>query len=99
MGLLSKLFGGSDGDSSDECPWCGEPMSGVEHLDCGVDQLVARSSSSLSSGGSDDCEACQASLDDGIRYLPYEDGSNSHAYIICPSCNHENIRYGFGEDD
>jgi|tagenome__1003787_1003787.scaffolds.fasta_scaffold20982535_6 uncharacterized protein YbaR (Trm112 family) len=45
------------------------------------------------------CERCDAWLDDGVHYLPYEDGSNSHAYIICPSCKHENIQYGFGEDD
>lgn len=50
-----------------------------------------------SNGGS--CEMCQASLNGGERYLPYENGSSSYAYIECPSCKHENIRYGFGESD
>ncbi|WP_225828396.1 hypothetical protein [Streptomyces naphthomycinicus] len=53
--------------------------------------------SSRSSGGG--CAMCQASLARGERYLPYEDGSTPYAYISCPSCGHENIRYGFGEDD
>ncbi|MFG3344172.1 hypothetical protein ACGF1Z_03795 [Streptomyces sp. NPDC048018] len=48
--------------------------------------------------GGSSCEVCQSSLSTGTSYLPYEDGSNSHAYISCPSCGHENIRYGFGED-
>ena len=42
---------------------------------------------------------CQSSLARGVSYLPYENGSNSHAYIACPSCGHENVRYGLGEDD
>ncbi len=50
-------------------------------------------------GGSGSCEMCQSSLSGGVSYLPYEDGSNSHAYIACPSCSHQNVRYGFGEDD
>lgn len=46
-----------------------------------------------------ECEICQASLKDGERYLPYEDGSNEYAYIVCPECGHKNIMYGFGEDE
>lgn len=45
------------------------------------------------------CVSCQESIEHGINYLPWEDGSNSHAYIICPYCGFENIQYGFGEDD
>ncbi|MGY5015044.1 hypothetical protein ACWCY6_44550 [Streptomyces sp. 900105755] len=51
------------------------------------------------SRGSGTCQWCQAPLSGGTSYLPYEDGSNPHAYIVCPSCKQENIRYGFGEDD
>jgi hypothetical protein len=49
-------------------------------------------------GPGDDCTWCQSSLNGGTSYLPYEDGSNRSAYIICPSCGGENIRDGFGED-
>ncbi|WP_167542509.1 hypothetical protein [Streptomyces himastatinicus] len=36
----------------------------------------------------------------GWNELPlHEEGSNSHAYIVCPSCSQENIQYGFGEED
>ncbi|GAA0397873.1 hypothetical protein GCM10009530_56940 [Microbispora corallina] len=51
------------------------------------------------SGGGRTCRWCQSALSGGTIYLPYEDGSNSHAYIVCPSCKQENIQYGFGEDD
>jgi DNA-directed RNA polymerase subunit RPC12/RpoP len=50
------------------------------------------------SSGGRTCESCQSSLSGGDSYLPYEDGSNSYAYIRCPSCSHENTQYGFGED-
>lgn len=46
-----------------------------------------------------ECEACQESLSGGDSYMPYEDGNNAHAYIICPHCQHENVRYGMGGDD
>lgn len=62
-------------------------------------RLVEKMLSSRSSSSSGTCQMCQASLAGGDSYMPYEDGSNSHAYIVCPSCKHENIRYGFGEDD
>lgn len=45
------------------------------------------------------CENCQQSLADSFLTLPWEDGDNSHAYVTCPYCRHENIKYGFGEDD
>ncbi len=50
-------------------------------------------------GDSGSCEMCQSSLSEAVSYMPYEDGSNSHAYIKCSSCGQENVRYGFGEDD
>ncbi len=44
------------------------------------------------------CVWCQEPLSRGVHYLPWEDGSNSHAYIICPSCKQENTSYGLGGD-
>ena len=108
MGFLDKLLG-SFGGSTATCPWCDATIHGDdERYECpncvgGVffmedGQLVdSIHRGSRSSGGS--CEMCQASLAGGEQSLPYEDGSTSHAYIKCPSCGHENIRYGFGEDD
>jgi hypothetical protein len=106
------LYVNGVGGSTAICPWCNAKMRGdgelygTERFECpntdGVFFMVdgelvdAANYSSRSGGGS--CEMCQASLASGERYLPYEDGSNSHAYIKCPSCKHENIRYGFGED-
>lgn len=45
-----------------------------------------------------ECENCQASLAGSDVTLPWEDGSNSTAYVTCRSCGHENTGYGFGED-
>ena len=47
------------------------------------------------------CEWCQASVDSERCEMkhPYEDGSNSHAYWICPECGSKNTLYGYGEDD
>ncbi len=45
------------------------------------------------------CESCGQSLYGGVGSLPWEDGDNAYAYIRCPHCGHENIQYGFGEDD
>lgn len=50
-------------------------------------------------GGGRTCQWCQSALAGGTSYLPYEDGSNAYAYIVCPSCKQENTQYGFGEDD
>lgn len=46
----------------------------------------------------DTCYNCGASLDGGELILPWEDGDNSYAYIICPNCGERNIRDGYGED-
>jgi hypothetical protein len=108
MRFSDKLLGsiGGGGDSLDNCPYCGRPLSGFGCLSCDVEfvmeggKLVERGLSSRgSSDNSGSCEMCQASLHGADRYLPYEDGSNSRAYIKCSSCGHENNRYGFGEDD
>jgi ribosomal protein S27E len=45
-----------------------------------------------------ECENCQESLADSEGTLPWEDGNNADAYIICRHCRHKNIVYGFGED-
>lgn len=44
------------------------------------------------------CVWCQESLSHEDGVLPWADGSNRHAYIICPSCKQENIFYGIGDD-
>lgn len=46
-----------------------------------------------------DCENCQDSLAGGELTLPWADGNNPNAYVICPHCGHKNTMYGFGEDD
>lgn len=47
------------------------------------------------------CEWCQAEVDSEKcrMVLPYENGSNSHGYWICPKCGSKNTLYGYGEDD
>lgn len=46
-----------------------------------------------------ECINCQQSLDGGEVTLPWEDGDNEDAYVICPHCRCKNILYGFGDDD
>ena len=111
MGLLGKLLGGLGGRSAPPCPSCGATLDGEDLVPgsywcerCGslfktVDGELFDVKSLRSGGDAVSCEMCQSSLSGGTSYLPHEDGSNSHAYIVCPSCRHENIRYGFGEDD
>ena len=48
---------------------------------------------------SDPCINCERSLKGGALTLPWEDGGNANAYVICPHCGCKNIKYGFGEDD
>lgn len=111
MGLLSKLLGELGGGSAPPCPSCGATLDGDDLVagsywceSCGslfktVDEELSDAKSLRSGGGAGSCEICQSSLSGGTSYLPSEDGSNPHAYIVCPSCGHENIRNGFGEDD
>ena len=47
----------------------------------------------------DTCENCGRSLDGGELTLPWEDGDNPTAYVICPHCRYKNIQYGYGEDE
>ena len=102
---------GFDGGSTGSCPKCGTTfddeglVAGSHFCDgCGTlfksvggELLDVRDLREGAAGG--ECAMCQSSLARGVSYLPYENGSNSHAYIACPSCGHENVRYGLGEDD
>lgn len=111
MGLLGKLQGGLGGGSAPPCPSCGATLDGGDLVagsywceSCGnlfktVDGELFDAKSLRRGGGAGSCEICQSSLSGSTSYLPYEAGSNSHACIVCPSCGHENIRYGLGEDD
>ena len=36
------------------------------------------------------CESCGRSQDNGILVLPWEDGNNPTAYVICSHCRHKN---------
>ena len=47
----------------------------------------------------DVCISCGGSLAGAELTLPWEDGDNSHAYVRCPHCGFENIKYGYGDDD
>ncbi len=110
MGFFDKLLnsmGGGPGRPS--CPTCGgalDPEGLIEGSywceSCGtvfVDQINELVDLKELRPSGRTCTWCEASLDDGDHYLPYEDGSNSHAYIICPSCKGQNTQHGFGEDD
>ena len=112
MGRIDQL---SDGGAEQICPWCDTPLIGgaeggwgegrFECPDCtgGVffieDGVLVDSMHRGGGGGGRRSESCDSSLSGGQRYLPYENGSNSNAYIKCPSCGHENVRYGFGDDN
>lgn len=45
------------------------------------------------------CEDCQESLAGSELTLPWENGDNPYAYVVCRHCRHQNTVYGFGEDD
>jgi hypothetical protein len=111
LGFFDKLLSNLGGGAGPSCPTCGGTLDNEDLVEgsywcesCGLllkaqgDELVDVKSLRGSGRSGRTCEACQGSLDDGDHYLPYEDGRNSHAYIRC-SCGHENIQYGFGEDD
>ena len=109
VGFLDRLAGAIGRSSAPPCPGCGADLDGEELVDgsywcadCGRLFVMQAGEpvdvKDLRQGGLGDCVWCQSSLDGGTSYLPYEDGSNSHAYIICPSCGGENTREGFGED-
>ena len=47
----------------------------------------------------DECVDCGCSLEGCGVTLPWEDGDNPEAYVICPRCGAKNTVYGYGEDD
>jgi len=110
--LISSI-GGNDADSSVEtCPDCGghldtnnmgegfawcESCDTAYHVDAGAPYRVTPGSVGGAEQG--DCIYCQASLSGAVSYMPYEDGSNPEAYIVCPSCGEQNIREGMGDGD
>ncbi|MBO3091673.1 Sec23/Sec24 zinc finger-containing protein [Schleiferilactobacillus harbinensis] len=72
--------------------------------ECGFKNSISKSNivyldDSDSGTGEGSCENCGQSLAGGSHYLPWEDGSNEHAYIVCPYCGTKNVVYGFGGDD
>lgn len=110
MGFFDNLFGGGSGGVTATCLTCGATMKsddgnddrfecpncrGVFFVENG--ELIDPWNRPTGSAGK--CEICQSSLKGGDGSLPWEDGNNANAYIRCSSCGHENIRYGFGEDD
>ena len=113
MGLFDMLLDAiGGGDAQPACPDCGDALDQAgyrtdtywcerccrPYRDEGDGVPIYLPPGYLSPSGRT-CASCQSSLDGGDHHLPYEDGSNSHAYIICPSCRYENIQSGFGEDD
>jgi DNA-directed RNA polymerase subunit RPC12/RpoP len=46
-----------------------------------------------------ECENCQQALVGSELTVPWEDGDNAEAYVVCRHCRHRNTVYGFGEDD
>lgn len=111
MGFFDSLLSRIGNGPTDTCPMCAGTLDSEEHGDgsywcasCGVlyktvggelvDVKDLRESEGHAGGT---CEMCQASLSGGDSYLPYEDGSNSLAYMKCPSCGYKNEREGFGE--
>ena len=108
MGFFDKPKPSRGGGSTENCPWCGAALIGAKdggwvegRYECptcegGVffkeDGKLVDSMHRGSGDRSDSCDWCESSLSGGISYLPYEDGSNSDAYIICPSCRQKNYR-------
>lgn len=44
-------------------------------------------------------KSCGRSLDNGVLVLPWEEGDNPMAYVVCPHCRRKNTVYGYGKDD
>lgn len=92
------MFGDGEyqGEERFECP-NGEagPFFKADGLLMDVEQRLERHLRNR--GGGAKCESCGSSLAGGTHYLPYEDGSNTLAYVKCPACGHSNDREGFGE--
>lgn len=110
MGFWDKLLGELGGGSRRPCPDCGELLSGGDggRYECQNEGCTGwrvyfdedgllRDPPSRVGPRERTCPFCQSSLRGGDSYLPYEDGSNEFAYVVCPSCRSEVIREGFGE--
>ena len=46
-----------------------------------------------------ECPYCGCPLEKLELTLPWEDGDNDYAYVICPDCGAKIILDGYGEDD
>lgn len=111
MGLLGKLFGGGYSGESVTCSKCGSLMneSGEDRYECSnpicdnvsfrENGVIVDAFSPRRLGGGGTCESCGQSLSGSDLSLPWEDGDNAEAYVTCKYCGHENIKYGYGEDD
>ena len=47
----------------------------------------------------DYCVYCGEDMTKAKFVMPWEDGDNEEAYMICPHCREKNILYGYGDDD
>jgi hypothetical protein len=106
MGRLDKSEGSAGDIPERPCPKCGNSMRGEPNpvggqWECRDDSCREWGTTYFDQGGDlvvalrrvrDPCMYCQESLSGGASYLPWEDGSNSSAYIICPSCGEQNFR-------
>lgn len=66
-------------------------------FDCAVDIYEEDENEGMYSDGSD-CSNCQSSLSGGSLVMPWEDGDNPNAYVICPNCRTKNLIEGYGND-
>lgn len=66
-------------------------------FDCAVEIYEENNGDGTYSDGSN-CSNCQGSLSGGSLTMPWEDGDNSSAYIICPHCGMKNYVDGYGID-
>jgi hypothetical protein len=111
MGFFDKLFSKGTSEESVICYICDSPMheDGEDRYECSNPNCTVvsfRKNGEIISnfeiwhgrkGGT--CESCRQSLDRGVFSLPWEDGDNPNAYVKCPNCGHDNIKYGYGGDD
>jgi predicted RNA-binding Zn-ribbon protein involved in translation (DUF1610 family) len=108
--VLVQSYGEVAEGAEPECPRCSATLEsdgtygrGFTCPNCN-DGTVYRIEGGVLNGYSDEpgtsserlCPFCESSLSGGDSYLPWEDGSNSHAYIICPSCKQKVTLDGFG---
>jgi hypothetical protein len=94
--LLGAIGGG--GASLDNCPYCGETLTGFGCLSCDVElvmedgKLVELGLSRRGSRPERRCISCDTPMKHGGEFTAaWEDGDNEDAYVTCPSCGYENI--------